>query len=366
MSGMLAGRSVAAVVFTWDSAALDGRRRVAAVWRRVAALRAACIDVAVIGQAAVPPACGALWSQPQAAGRLLLNLGPGAELFEAAPDALQPKHRQYAGGGRREAMRGILAVLAGWGIGPGLVLLVGSQFGAGGSDSLLLVPGAARMIAVSVGAEPGGVPAGVVHAGGGSRGLLRLLDEQVRRRRYRRVPAVDEDPAWILRETGAEPLRRRVTESLLTLGAGGLATRGAVEEEAPGAQPMVLAAGVYDGRGPGQHLLAGPIWTGLVVEPAPEGGGQVLDLRTGVLVRTVLTAEGCPLRTFRLASITVPGVVALRAEGPAHPAAPARAPVAAASRDRDGQRPQGRCVLGDGRCGGRGWHRCRGQAAHRP
>ena len=119
------------------------------------------------------------------------------------------------------------------------------------------------MIAVSVGPEPGGVPAGVVHAGGGSRGLLALLDEQVRRHACQRVPAVDEDPAWILCETGAGPLRRRVTESLFTLGAGGVATRGSVEEAAPGAQPMVLAAGVYDGRGPGQHLLparCGPAW----------------------------------------------------------------------------------------------------------
>ena len=75
---------------------------------------------------------------------------------------------------------------------------------------------------------------------------------------------------------------------------------------------------------------------------APEGGGQVLDLRTGVLVRTVLTAEGCPLRTFRLASITVPGVVALRAEGPAtrlpRPGRPLRRPpgIAMASGRRDG------------------------------
>jgi trehalose/maltose hydrolase-like predicted phosphorylase len=186
------------------------------------------------------------------------------------------------------------------------------------------------------------VPAGVVHAGGGSRALLRLLDEQVRRRRYGRVPAVDEDPAWILRETAAGPLRRRVAESLFTLGAGGLATRGAAEEEAPGAQPMVLAAGVYDGKGPGQHLLAGPIWTGLAVRPAPAGGRRVLDLRTGVLERTEVTAGGCPLRTFRLASITVPGVVAMRAEGPAtglaRPRRPLRRPPgkAMASGRRDG------------------------------
>ena len=352
MPEMLVARSAAAVIFTWESAAPDSRRRVAAVCRRVAALRAASIDVAVIGHAAVPPVRGSLWSQPQAAGRLWLSAGPGAELFEAAPGGLRLVRRQSGRGGLHHAMRGILGVLAGRGIGPGLVLLVGSEFGAGGADSLLLVREAARMMAVSVGAEPGGVPAGVVHAGGGPRALLRLLDEQVRRHRYRRVPAVDEDPAWILRETAANPLRRRVSESLFTLGAGGLATRGAAEEEAPGARPMVLAAGVYDGAGQGQHLLAGPVWTSLAVKPGPADSSRILDLRTGVLERTELTAEGCLLRTFRLASITIPGVVAMRAEGPAR-AGPARAPVAAASRDRDGQRPRGRRVLGDGRGAGR-------------
>ena len=153
----------------------------------------------------------------------------------------------------------------------------------------------------------------MVHAGGGSRGLLALLDEQVRRHARQRVPAFDEDLEWILCETGARPLRRRATESLFTLGAGGLATRGSVEEAAPGAQPMVLAAGVYDATGPGQHLLPGPVWTGLAVEPAPAGDRRVLDLRTGVIERTELTDDPCPLRTLRLASITIPRVVAIAA-----------------------------------------------------
>jgi len=67
-------------------------------------------------------------------------------------------------------MRGILAVLARRGMGPGLLLLVGSEFGAPGGEpgpDALLVPEATRVIAVSVGPEPGGVPAGVIHAGGG-------------------------------------------------------------------------------------------------------------------------------------------------------------------------------------------------------
>jgi len=302
--GVLTGRTFAAMAFAWKAAAPYRRQQVAAVGRRVAALRAASVDVTVIGCDGIVP----------------------AELLAGC--------RLAPGEGGAEVMRGILAALARRGVGPGLLLLVGTQFGGpggeAGPDALLLVPEATRMVAVSVGPEPGGVPAGVIHAGGGCRGLLALLDEQVRRHACQRVPAVDEDPAWVVSETGAGPLRRRVAESLFTLGAGGVATRGSVEEAAAGAQPMVLAAGVYDGTGPGQHLLPGPVWTGLPVEPAPAGDRRVLDLRTGVLERTELTTSACPLRTVRLASITVPGVVAMRAEAPAarlpRPGRPLRRP----------------------------------------
>jgi trehalose/maltose hydrolase-like predicted phosphorylase len=301
--GAICGRTVAAVAFAWKAAAPYRRRLVAAVGCRVAALRACGVDVTVIGCDGIVPA----------------ELLAGCRLARGKDGA--------------EVMRGIVAVLARRGVGPGLLLLVGSEFGGPGGepgpDALLLVPEAARVIAVSVGPEPGGVPAGVIQAGGGCRVLLALLDEQVRRHARQRVPAVDEDRAWIVCETGAGPERRRATESLFTLGAGGVATRGSVEEAAAGAQPMVLAAGVYDGIGPGQHLLPGPVWTGLAVEPAPAGDRRVLDLRTGVLERTELTASACPLRTVRLASITMPGVVAMRAEAPAgrlRPGRPLRRP----------------------------------------
>jgi trehalose/maltose hydrolase-like predicted phosphorylase len=289
--GALTGRSFAAVAFTWRAAALHRRRLVAAVGRRVAALRASGVDVTVISREGSAPA----W--------LLAECRVARE--ETGP----------------EAMRGILATLARRGVGPGLLLVVGSEFGAPGGnpgpDALLLVPEAARVVAVSVGPEPDGVPASVVHAGGGSRGVLALLDEQVRRHARQRVPAVDEDPAWIVSETGAGPQRRRVFEALFTLGAGGVATRGSVEEAAAGAQPMVLAAGVYDGSGPGQHLLPGPVWTALALQPGLAGDRRVLDMRTGVLERTELTDGPCPLRSMRLASLTIPGVVAMRAEAPA-------------------------------------------------
>jgi trehalose/maltose hydrolase-like predicted phosphorylase len=301
---VLTGRTFAAVVIAWRTAAPHRRQLLAAVGRRVAALRACGVDVTMIS-------CG---------GSIPAELLAGCRVARADAEP--------------EVMRGVLAVLARRGIGPGLLLVVGSEFGASGGhpgpDAVLLVPEAARVTAVSVGPEPDGVPTGVMHAGGGARGLLALLDEQVRRHARQRVPAVDEDPEWIVCETGAGPLRRRVTESLFTLGAGGLATRGSVEEAAAGAQPMVLAAGVYDGTGPGQHLLPGPVWTGLAVEQAPAGDRRVLDLRTGVLERTELTDHPCPLRTLRLASITIPGVVAMRAEAPAarlpRPGRPLRRP----------------------------------------
>ncbi len=293
-TGELTGRTFAAVAFTWEAAAPYRTRLVQALGRRAAAVRACDVDVIVISHRAVVPA------------------------------GLRDSCRLMRAGGSPETMRAILGALARRGVGPGLLLLVGSRFGASGGrpgpDAMLLVPEAARVCAVSVGPEPAGVPAGVTHAGGGSGMLLALLDEQIRRHARQRVPEVDEDPAWIVSETGPGPLRRRVIESLFTLGAWGLATRGSVEEAVPGvsgSEPMVLAAGVYDGTGSGQHLLPGPPWTHLAVEPPPAADRRVLDLRTGVLERTEQAAGACPLRTLRLASITVPGVVAMRAEAEA-------------------------------------------------
>ena len=78
-------------------------------------------------------------------------------------------------------MRDILSFVAGRGVGPGLVLVIGSMSSAcwtgAGSDSPLLIAEAARVIAVSVGAEPGVMPAGALHLGGGRAAFLRLLDE---------------------------------------------------------------------------------------------------------------------------------------------------------------------------------------------
>ena len=117
--GTLTGRTVAAVVITWESAVPDGRRRVAAVGRRVAALCAAGVDVAVISQATAARLSWPLWSQPLGAGHLLLSVSYGSELFEAGSGGLRLLCRRTGRSGRPDAMRDILGVLAGQGIGLG-------------------------------------------------------------------------------------------------------------------------------------------------------------------------------------------------------------------------------------------------------
>lgn len=64
------------------------------------------------------------------------------------------------------------------------ILFVGDEFGpiAGfeGSDYKMFSPKAAGATYVSVGVEPGGVPEGVIHAGGGVQKFCRIMDEQIR------------------------------------------------------------------------------------------------------------------------------------------------------------------------------------------
>ena len=64
------------------------------------------------------------------------------------------------------------------GIGAGLVLIVGDEFGplggVSGSDSMMLVPRAASATVASVGVEPGGLPATVNAVAGGPAGFRRI------------------------------------------------------------------------------------------------------------------------------------------------------------------------------------------------
>ena len=219
--------------------------------------------------------------------------------------------------GKGDSVCEVLTLLARRGVGPGLVLVVAGESGVIGGvpagDSLLAAAEAQRAIAVPARAGLAGGQSGAGQVSPGLAGLLGLLDEQVARRHARRVPGIDEDPAWILREDSGDPLRRRVAETVCSLGAGGLGTRGSVEEPAAGATPLVVADGIYRDHG-ADDLLPGPLWTGLLIAPTPDHDERVLDLRTGVLARR---ERGGTLRTVRFTSVTRRGVVGLRAEAAA-------------------------------------------------
>ncbi len=194
-----------------------------------------------------------------------------------------------------------------------LILIGGDEFGpiggAAGSDSFMIVNALCRATVVSVGVEPGGVPDGVVHLGGGPTRFAELLDRQLTRRADRRVPRIDQDPGWVL--PLPSPIAKvRVAESLGWLGNGWTGTRGSLEEDGSHSTPLFLVAGVYDD---GAKILPGPTWTALgLSRDNRHSANRMVDLRTGTLVRGGPT--GSSFRSMRFVSAASPHVMALRAE----------------------------------------------------
>jgi len=199
------------------------------------------------------------------------------------------------------------------GIGAGLLLV------AGPFTALELPSSAERAVLVSVSLEPIGASSvpGVWWIGGGVTAIVRLLQEQLDRRLSRRVSSIDEDPQWTIEVPEGDPALHRVHQALLTVADSRFGTRGIREEEALGALPPVLAAGIFDEGASPPTLLEGPIWTGLhFLRPTQVWRDRrVLDMRAGLLFREQ-RADPVPVRSVRFASLARPGCFGLRAEGP--------------------------------------------------
>ncbi|HEY3071014.1 MAG TPA: glycosyl hydrolase family 65 protein [Gaiellaceae bacterium] len=231
------------------------------------------------------------------------------------------KHVEIGLTDKADAARWVLDDLWRRGIAPGLVLVAGDEFGPlgglPGSDSLLLVPGAARATSISVGAEPTGVPAGVLHLPGGPERFLAVLADQLERRRRGAVPELDADPAWTMTVDGLDQRLERIYEAMLTLADGRLGTRGSPLLAHPAAAPATLAAGVYEREGPETELAALPDWTRLSGELGLDPLlRRRLDLRSALLRQEVALPSG-KLTSLQICSLADPGTVVLRAEGPA-------------------------------------------------
>jgi len=236
-------------------------------------------------------------------------------------------HIEIALTDKADSMRLLLEKFADRGIGPGLTLVVGGNLGRrdgvlGGDAFVLPAPAPGITTALE---EPTGVPLGVRYLPGGMGAFRATLDEQLRRRARRRVPWIDEDPEWVLSISGAEARRARMQETLLSLGDGEISLRGSHEQPDPPELPLLLAAGVYTGQGPTQHLLEGPWPLSVNVTAAREQERRLLDLHTGVLVREG-AGGGDGVLTMRFVGAGHRGVVAQRVEGPTGRVCPDRLP----------------------------------------
>jgi hypothetical protein len=305
------------------------------------------IDLIPVPEWADPPKARIdelLGAVEQRLGGAGLSLGTAVELaLEAARDAglsdpkvtSDAKHVEIGLTDKADSSHWVFAELWRRGIGPGLVLIGGDEFGPlgglPGSDSLLLVPEAARAKAVSVGREPDGVPAGVIPLGGGPAAFVALLDDQVRRREQGAVPLIDEDATWIVSVAGVDPLQERAHEAMLELADACIGSNGPPLWRLPAAEPRVLTAGVYVGSGPETTLVEAPVWQ-QVDGPALPGGRleRTLDLHTGVL-RHMLANKHGNAEAALFSSLAHPGTVAFRLAGPDALLPPEAEPITARS-----------------------------------
>jgi trehalose/maltose hydrolase-like predicted phosphorylase len=261
------------------------------------------------------------------AARLVLDAARESGLEDARVTS-DAKHVEVGLTDKSDSARWFVEHLWGRGIAPGELLVAGDEFGPlgglPGSDANLLAGAAVRAVAVSVGAEPAGVPAGVVRLGGGSQAFVGLLHDQLVRRAQRELPGGATEPGWFLAVEGMERTRERAREALLTQADGVIGMRGSLPVRHPGSSRGVLAAGVYRGSGDATSLLPCPRPAPLPCDAVPGGRARrVLDLHTGVLHHAVETDAG-PVEAVSFASLASPGTVLLRYEAPSRVVAAAR------------------------------------------
>ncbi len=128
---------------------------------------------------------------------------------------------------------------------------------------------------------------------------------------------LEDGEGWLLEVADGAEARVRVSESLLTVADGNMGTRGSLEEDGPSASPAVVAAGLYErAEGTGQALMALPSWVSLALPWGLGSGRRLLDLRCGVLWRSVPSGERAVFRSARWACLARPGTAVLVAEGP--------------------------------------------------
>jgi kojibiose phosphorylase len=215
------------------------------------------------------------------------------------------KHLEIGLTDKGDGLRGVLQRVAKpRGVRAEEVLVAGDEFGPigglPGSDSRMRIAEARGATFVSVGPEPGGVPEGVLHAGGGPPRFRHLLEHQAALYPVRLPGRPTRDGAWLLVERGFDLSREHEVESLFALGNGALGTRAALAERSTLSAPGTYAAGMFEAAGAGGSTRLAVLWNWTDLRATHEG--ERLGLERGEMlehVRTLDLAQGTFWRIWR-------------------------------------------------------------------
>ena len=242
------------------------------------------LDVAIVSGVAFDELDARLGARPAGPGGLILAPSLGCEVFSVDRDGLK---RAYAANGRTTGDvegRDVEPRDDAWWVTPWLW-------------------------------ERGIAPEQVLIAGGRD-AVVPVLRDQIVRRQAGELPIASGDPSWTLAVEGIDSRLERAHESLMTIAAGVLGTRGSVIVPQPSGDPAVLMSGVYARAGAESHLLGAPRWNAIPVDDgALTSVRRVLDLRAGVLRQEIGSRTG-PIEAVLFCSLARPGVAVLRARGP--------------------------------------------------
>ena len=324
MSGELAA-PVGALLFDLDEVAPDGVcSRVEDLGERLVRASELDVDVVMLASDSEHVVDECLRVRPAGPGRLVVWIGEGEEIHEVRPQGP--------------------CKVAGARCGDPLAWLTQHVFELRRPEGILVVQGETRSTGRSGGragvlaaatagpaiASLEGPVDRVVRVQAFPRGeaLLDVLDSVITA--HEAFPQPVEDPSWLLKVEGFDPLREREYESWFTVSNGRTGTRGSVEEGTEASAPGVYVAGLYgrlEGDIPGPGLLIGPEWFALSPRAADEAINldrgeilehtRILDLRQGILLRTwrqrLPSGTEVSFRSARFASLAEREVLVLEA-----------------------------------------------------
>jgi len=196
-----------------------------------------------------------------------------------------------------------------------VLLVVDGLAGVPHRPAPVIAPDVRSATVVLVNGDRGSPRSGMVVLTGGSSRLRQILADQLRRRRQRTLPEATTQAGWTLIVEGFDIEHQRVHEALFTLADGRVGTSGAPLASDSSRHPWVIAGGVYDGQGPGTHLLTGPVVFGLGQLIPDALLRRVLDLRTGTLHERA-GSETHVVESVRFVSLVQPTTALLRARYP--------------------------------------------------